>query len=83
MIAGIDFDYSFDPKIHDRSIQADTGWTIILGRGLDIFQPFDPDWYDLRLRQQQFRQIKEFGITYLRQQEDIPSKAKMGSDSNA
>lgn len=30
--------YSFDPAQHDRWIEADTGWHIILGRGLDIFQ---------------------------------------------
>jgi ATP-dependent Lon protease len=30
--------YSFDSGRHDRWIETDTGWRIILGRGLDIFQ---------------------------------------------
>lgn len=32
------FEYSFDNNQHDRWIEADTGWRIIIGRGLDIFQ---------------------------------------------
>jgi len=64
---GIDFDYSFSESIHDRSIKADTGWLIILGRGLDVFQPFDTNWLDPRLRQQRYRAVKEFELTYLRQ----------------
>lgn len=66
-VAGIAFDYAFKDTIHDRSIVTDTGWLILPGRGLDVFQPFDTSWFDLRLRQQVFRQIKEFTITYLRQ----------------
>ncbi|MCL2802834.1 MAG: BREX system Lon protease-like protein BrxL [Micrococcales bacterium] len=64
-VAGISFDYSFSDTIHDRSIQADTGWLIILGRGLDVFQPFGSNWLDLRLRQQRYRAVKEFEITYV------------------
>ena len=65
-VAGIGFDYEFSDTIHDRSISADTGWLIVLGRGLDVFQPFDTDWLDLRLRQQRYRQVKEFTVTYMR-----------------
>jgi ATP-dependent Lon protease len=32
------FTYTFDSGKHDRWIETDTGWRIILGRGLDIFQ---------------------------------------------
>lgn len=35
---GINFTYEFDDFIHDRSIQMDNGWKIVLGRGLDIWQ---------------------------------------------
>lgn len=35
---GILLEYSFDSNLHDRSIHTDTGWKILLGRGLDIFQ---------------------------------------------
>ena len=41
---GIVFTYEFDESGHDRSIVTDTGWRVILGRGLDIYQPFDSNW---------------------------------------
>ena len=31
------FTFAFDPSAHDRMIETDTGWRILLGRGLDIF----------------------------------------------
>jgi len=67
---GIDFDYEFSQTIHDRSIQTDTGWLIIPGRGLDVFQPLGTDWLDPRLRQQSLRAVKEFEITYVYQPAD-------------
>ena len=51
--------------IHDRSISADNGWKIMLGRGLDIFQYVSNDAFDPALRNQEFRQVKAFGVTYL------------------
>ena len=38
---GFDFSFEFDQRKHDRSIKADSGWRIKLGRGLDIFQKAD------------------------------------------
>ena len=35
---GIEFSYKFDSSIHARSIVVDTGWKVLLDRGLDIFQ---------------------------------------------
>ena len=64
--AGIHFDYKFDPSSHDRSIVTDTGWKIVLGRGLDIFQYFTGGAFDLASRLQNYRQVKAFGITYVR-----------------
>lgn len=75
-VAGIDFDYEFNGTIHDRSISADTGWFIALGRGLDVFQPFDTGWLDLRLRQQRYRQVKEFTVTCMRRNETHPEEAQ-------
>ena len=37
-VAGIKLDVALSDAIHDRSIKTDTGWRILLGRGLDIFQ---------------------------------------------
>ena len=75
-VAGVDFDYEFSDTIHDRSISADTGWFIALGRGLDVFQPFDTDWLDLRLRQQRYRQVKEFTVTCMRRDEACSQEAQ-------
>lgn len=68
-VAGINFDVSFDNTIHDRSIITDTGWKILLGRGLDIFQYVTDDAFDLATRLQEYRQAKAFGVTYIREGE--------------
>ena len=57
---------TFDGSIHDRSIVTDTGWRILLGRGLDIFQNVNGDAFDLASRLEAYRQVKAFGITYVR-----------------
>ena len=66
---GIVFDVEFaEPRsIHDRSISTDTGWKILLGRGLDIFQRTSDSPFDLATRYQKYRGLKAFGITYLRE----------------
>ena len=53
--------------IHDRSITTDTGWKILLGRGLDIFQRMVDSPFDLATKYQKYREVKGFGITYLRE----------------
>ena len=67
MPAGIQLTYCFDRTIHDREITADSGWKIILGRGLDIFQNYDGNnTFSLQNALQSYRACKSFGITYLR-----------------
>ncbi len=68
-VLGIVFDVELvDPTaIHDRSITTDTGWKILLGRGLDIFQRMADSPFDLATKYQKYREIKGFGITYLRE----------------
>jgi len=34
----IRFTYTLEKGLHDRYIEADSGWRVILGRGLDIYQ---------------------------------------------
>ena len=68
--AGIKFDVVLDDTIHDRSIVTDTGWKILLGRGLDIFQFVSGDAFDLATRLQEYRQVKAFGVTYIREAEE-------------
>jgi ATP-dependent Lon protease len=68
-VLGIVFDIEMvEPTaIHDRSITTETGWTILLGRGLDIFQRMNGSAFDLATKYQKYREIKGFGITYLRE----------------
>lgn len=62
----ITFTWEFDESIHDRSITTDTGWKIIPGRGLDIFQRFDRGALSLEQISQEARFCKPFEVTYIR-----------------
>ena len=66
-VAGITLDVKFDATIHDRSIVSNSGWRINLGRGLDIFQFVANDAFDLAVKLQQYRQVKSFSVTYIRE----------------
>lgn len=59
----IQFEYDLDENLHDRWIETDTGWRIILGRGLDIFQKPD-DKFTLGFMDQTKRKCKATTITY-------------------
>ncbi|MCI1746863.1 MAG: BREX system Lon protease-like protein BrxL [Acidipropionibacterium sp.] len=56
-----------DPGGHDRWIRTNAGWRINLGRGLDIFQKSEGGWFDLATSRQEFRQVRAFGVTYIRE----------------
>ncbi len=60
---GIEFDYKFR-DFHDRCIKTDTGWTITLGRGLDMFEKYSP--YSIEAIRQDKRKCKEFMVTYMK-----------------
>ncbi len=64
---GIKVDVAKDPGGHDRWIRTDTGWRINLGRGLDIFQRSDGGWFDFGSSRQEFRHVRAFGVTYMRE----------------
>lgn len=69
--AGIDFTWEFDGTctIHARHIVTDTGWKILLDRGLDIFQHYDiKDAFSIANRLQEFRGCKAFEVTFLRRE---------------
>lgn len=66
----MEFDYVIDNNLHDRWIETDTGWRIILGRGLDIFQKPD-DKFTLGFMDQTKRKCKATTITYTRVKEDV------------
>ncbi|MEO1263221.1 MAG: BREX system Lon protease-like protein BrxL [Bacteroidota bacterium] len=62
---GIIFSYEFDGDIHDRSIQLDNGWKIVLGRGLDIWQKTG-GWFDINEYVQEKRLCKGCEVTYVK-----------------
>ena len=59
---GIEFNYYFD-AVHDRSIKTDTGWTINLGRGLDIYEKYGR--WSLANNRADLRSCKEFSVSIL------------------
>lgn len=64
---GIEFTFRFDATIHARSITTDTGWKILLDRGLDIYQNCErKDVFQFTTRVQKYRPCKRFEITYLK-----------------
>lgn len=67
--AGIRLVVKFDEDraIHDRQIETGTGWRIVLGRGLDIFQHVPNDAFDMGARVQEARRVKAFSVTYVRE----------------
>lgn len=66
---GIVFTWEYLDNLHDRWIDTDTGWHIIMGRGLDIFQQFDGrNAFDIQNVVPSRRQCKAFSVTYVKQQ---------------
>ena len=67
--AGISFEWEFtsDDSLHGRSITTDTGWRIVLDRGLDIYQRYEMnDTFSVENRLQETRSVKGFYITYVK-----------------
>ena len=68
--SGVGFTWEFDSSgnAHARHIVTNTGWKIILDRGLDIFQaPPKRNGFYLGDRLQQYRILKSFYVTYIRE----------------
>jgi len=61
----IEFTDSFDEFLHDRYIQLDNGWKIILGRGQDIYQKTN-GMFDLAEYDQKKRKCRECEVTYVK-----------------
>jgi ATP-dependent Lon protease len=64
---GMRFTWEYDGtgSAHARHIVTDTGWKILLDRGLDIYQQYEMnDAFGNRL--QQYRACKAFEVTYLK-----------------
>ena len=70
---GVDFTWAFDCSgtLHARDITTDTGWKMVLDRGLDIFQPTPRkmNGFSLGERMQEHRMVRNFYVTYV----ELPS----------
>ena len=61
---GIEFEYMLR-DFHDRCIKTDTGWTIMLGRGLDMFEKYNT--FSIASSRQDMRKCKEFMVTFMKE----------------
>jgi ATP-dependent Lon protease len=61
---GVHLTYEFQ-DLHDRHILSENGWKIILGRGLDIYEPRESR-FDVAELYPEKRKCKNFEVTYLR-----------------
>lgn len=70
---GVDFTWAFNGSgtLHARDITTDTGWKMVLDRGLDIFQPTPRkmNGFALGERMQEHRMVRSFYVTYV----ELPS----------
>jgi ATP-dependent Lon protease len=67
-LAGIRFSWEFNNAggLHARHIVTDTGWKILLDRGLDVFQYYEmKDAFAISNRLQQFRAVRAFEVTFV------------------
>jgi ATP-dependent Lon protease len=73
-------EYEFDngDGFHARSISTDTGWKILLDRGLDIFQRYEIGPFSLASAAQDERLTKAFEVTSLR----LENKDKPGETAS-
>jgi ATP-dependent Lon protease len=62
---GIELKLEFSNTLHDRTIRSDNGWTIKLGRGLDIYQSPE-DWLEIGANDLDLRRLRETSITYIK-----------------
>lgn len=71
---GVEFTWTFDgtSTIHARHLVTDTGWKILLDRGLDVFQRADlNNGFSPANRHQRFRPVKAFEVTYLHEGKNV------------
>lgn len=59
--------YDHSPSFHARSISTDTGWKILIDRGLDMFQKFESGPFSLEQASQEARLTRGVEVTYIRE----------------
>ena len=73
----IELTFKNDPNIHDREIHFSNGWSIDLGRGLDIYQRLD-DWHEVGATNFDLRPCHEFTVNIYRESDGKPEEAVDG-----
>ncbi len=65
---GVIFNWEYDEArtIHARHIETDTGWKISLDRGLDVYQSFSGDAFDVLTYLPELRSCKAYEVTFLK-----------------
>ncbi|MGN7200382.1 MIT C-terminal domain-containing protein [Arthrobacter sp. SAFR-044] len=59
------FEYRIESDLHWRTIVANSGWRILLDRGLDIFERVPSDPLQISHRMQEYRKVRPFYVTFL------------------
>ena len=54
------------PGFHARNLTTDTGWKIVIDRGLDIFHRFETGPFSLEQARQEARLTRGVEVTYIR-----------------
>jgi ATP-dependent Lon protease len=61
----VEVEFDMRKSFHDRMIETDTGWTITLGRGLDIYKRYDyKNIFAVEQNMPEARSCYEFSVTY-------------------
>lgn len=65
---GLIFTWEYDEArtIHARHIETDTGWKISLDRGLDVYQSFGGDAFDVLTYLPELRACKAYEVTFIK-----------------
>lgn len=63
---GVAFTWEYSETLHDRTIRLSNGWTIMIGRGLDLYQAPE-SWYAIGANDMDLRPCRETTITIQRE----------------
>ncbi|MDA3949430.1 MAG: hypothetical protein PF508_09395, partial [Spirochaeta sp.] len=63
---GVTFTWDYSDTIHDRAVRLSSGWTIKIGRGLDLYQPPE-SWYTIGANDMDLRPCRETTVDVFRE----------------
>ena len=62
----IEFSFEFSETIHDRQIETNHGWRIVMGRGLDYFQSLAGNYMQIGVNDQSLRPCLETSFDFIK-----------------